>query len=162
MLKQLIINNKYIDNIQSNGSVIIVFDYFSYDFTVNEVHFFNFFLLDLNNFTDYFLRWDNLFNYFFSADFYYFNIFHLDYLVNNNLNLLDQNSYELKELKFFFDVNISNKETNAVILFNLNTSIFFNKYCFFFDIIYTYNNFDILKFILFYSQKVISNIFYNI
>ena len=56
MLKQLIINNKYIDNIQSNGSVIIVFDYFSYDFTVNEVHFFNFFILDLNNFTDYFLR----------------------------------------------------------------------------------------------------------
>ena len=88
-------------------------------------------------------------------------MFHLDYLNINNLNLIDKTFYELKEVKFFFDVNPI--EVNAdIILFNLNSSIFFNKYCFFFDIIYTYNNSEILKLILFYQQKVFSSIFYNI
>ena len=148
MSKKLIVNYRYISTIYANGTVFITFDYFTYDFKVNETHFFNFYFLEYDWFHPAFLKWDNLFSVFYKSNNY---IFTFSEIFNN--------SFDSESIIFFFNNTISLKKKINTLLFD--RSFFKKQSCFLRNSISIYNNLYILEILKKNYKKYIYNIFFN-
>lgn len=154
--KQIINNLRYINTIQSNGSVFFIFDYNSDDFKVNEIFFLNFSLIE----TQCLLKLNNQYYFFFNFKTHYFNTLHKEYLTYNNLKYIYDDKYEVEKQYFFKNKKVLIKEKIDNHFFE--KTFFKDKYFDFYNEIYTYNNFEILKLLKFFSKKLFFNIFFNI
>lgn len=131
-------NYKYTHCIQSNGSIVLNFDYFSYGFKITEVHYFNFFFED----NYFFSKRINYYNFSYS----YFLIFNKKFLVSSSWN----NNLNIKK-----NVNTENVFYFKKSLFqNYNNIITTNKYI-------SYNNININNILNFFKKKIVINIFFN-
>jgi len=152
--KKKINNYNYVICIQTNGSVIKIFDSISYSFVTNLSYYLKFYLSSINYRHNPFLKLNLLFLPFFIRNkanyFYLFNLFFSKKLMYNNIDLKN----------FYKNVIVSSILFRNNLIFNLNTNkenvLSNNKECAIF------NNLFILKILNNYNKKIISNFFFNI
>lgn len=117
MSKELIHGKRYVYNINANGSIFIIFDYFTNDFKVNETQYFNFYFLDKESLLS---NKKTIFYYFYNKTHYsflfYSSLLFKKYILYNQTHLLFlssevyiySNYYVLEQIKFFYKKCISN------------------------------------------------------
>ena len=156
--KKRIINYNYLNCIQTNGSVIKLFDTISNNFITNTTYYSNFNLMDLKKQS--FLKTSNyFFSYFNKKKNNYFNFFNKHFLkeiINSSDNWYDSkhynNSFFLKKTVIF---NFEKKDKKGKIKKKIK-QLFINKECVIF------NNFFIIKILNKFSKKIMFNSFFNI
>ena len=145
MSKELIINYRYTSSIHANGTVFIIFDYYTYDFKVNETHYFNFYFLEIDWFLSEFIKWKNLFISFYKSSNYLSNFRSNNSIINNTIKVS------------FFDNKVISLKKKVV----LEESIFKKKICVLRNSILIYNNYYIIHYLKFFFKKSIFTIFFN-
>lgn len=152
--KQLINNFRYIHSIQSNGSTFFIFDYYSDDFKVNEVHYINYFNID-----QIYLKLNNIYHSFYYSKSHYLYIFHQNFMLHYDKKYIVKScdSYKIKEKIHFFKLKKQDIDYNY-----FENSFFKEKSFHLFQCIYIYNSFQILELLKSFLKKICSNIFFNI
>lgn len=162
MSKKLISHSKYVYSLYTNGSVVLVFDYFSDDFKVNETHFNKFFMIQPISFDTKYLLKANGWSFFFQQNNYWVT-WQNNFLKDNNYSIDSNNN--TKEIvysivkKQFLPVKIDSLQIK------INSSFFERLKNYFFvtnsNMLSIYNNTTILKIITSYNFKLFDTLFFN-
>lgn len=158
--KKRIINYNYLNCIQTNGSVIKLFDSISNNFITNTTYYLNFNLMGNNLKKQSFLKTNNyFFSYFNKKKNNYFNLFNKHFLkkkINFSDNWYDSkpynNTFFLKKIVLF---NFEKKDKKGKTKKKIK-QLFINKECVIF------NNLFIIKILNKFSKKIMFNSFFNI
>lgn len=159
--KKRIINYNYLNCIQTNGSVIKLFDSISNNFITNTTYYLNFNLMGTNLKKKSFLKTNNYFFFYFNKKknnyFNFFNKHFLKKLINFSDNWYDSkpynnNTFFLKKIVIF---NFEKKDKKSKIKKKIK-ELFINKECVIF------NNLFIIKILNKFSKKIMFNSFFNI
>lgn len=154
MSKKLISHYKYVYSLFTNGSVAIVFDYFSDDFKVNETHFNKFFMIQPISFDNKYLIQYNGWSFFFTQQNNYWVVWQTNFIKDNNYSI---SSNDKKEMVYFIVKKNAQLQINSYFFERFKNYFYFTNS----KMLSIYNNTTIFKLITSYHFKLFDNLFFN-